>query len=663
MSRLLYVSILALLLSAGNATAQLNKYYYVFMGSDLLSDNRYKEAIETLNALLRYNPDTYEAYFLRGVAKFNLGDFQGAERDFTLTLEKNPVFTLAYQNRAITRSRLGNYEDALNDFKTAMELRPDIPDPYYSRGVTYLVSEEYQKAVEDFNIFIKREDKVVEAYVNRGLAYLGLRDSLAAMNDFKHSIKLNPDYPEGYLHRGNIYAGQKKFDLALEDYTRAIACDSTYVVPYFNRAMLYYNELVYPMKALEDIGKVIELEPNLSVAYFNRAIIRTNIGDYNNALDDYDTVVRYSPNNVLAYYNRASLNAFLGNLQAAFDDYSKAIDLYPDFANAYLMRADVRFVMRDERGAKKDELTGKRKIAEHRSMLADSTAYAFTESDEFQKLLSFDSKLSNASFNNNPQSVGDLISMRGMFKFTMLNHKDMSIDDPVNPTSRHYVERLVEFKESLGDNRISFSNNHTDIEADSLIAIDNRLSSLLSRQRSADMLFRRAISQSLIKQYTNALNTYTEAIELDPTNPFLYINRSATRVEMIDFISSIDMGRQRLTIDANPSMRLNSGTATRVFDYDEAISDLTKAAMLYPNFAYTYYNRGNLYALSGMLPEAFEDYTRAIELNPYLADAYFNRGLVQIYMKDTKKGAIDLGKAGELGITDAYEVLKQLSTE
>ena len=63
--------------------------------------------------------------------------------------------------------------------------------------------------------------------------------------------------------------------------------------------------------------------------------------------------------------------------------------------------------------------------------------------------------------------------------------------------------------------------------------------------------------------------------------------------------------------------------------------------------------------LPGKLPEAYNDYTKAIELNPAFAEAYYNRGLVQIFMKDTRKGCLDMSKAGELGIPEAYEILKQ----
>ncbi len=86
---------------------------------------------------------------------------------------------------------------------------------------------------------------------------------------------------------------------------------------------------------------------------------------------------------------------------------------------------------------------------------------------------------------------------------------------------------------------------------------------------------------------------------------------------------------------------------------------MNKAIKLYPDFAYGYYNRANLMAISGRLPEAYDDYTKAIELAPELAEAYYNRGLVQIFMKDTRKGCMDMSKAGELGIEAAYKVLAQ----
>ena len=45
-----------------------------------------------------------------------------------------------------------------------------------------------------------------------------------------------------------------------------------------------------------------------------------------------------------------------------------------------------------------------------------------------------------------------------------------------------------------------------------------------------------------------------------------------------------------------------------------------------------------------------------------MGDAYYNRGLVQIYLKDKEKG-IDLSVAGELGVAEAYGVIKKYCVE
>jgi hypothetical protein len=56
---------------------------------------------------------------------------------------------------------------------------------------------------------------------------------------------------------------------------------------------------------------------------------------------------------------------------------------------------------------------------------------------------------------------------------------------------------------------------------------------------------------------------------------------------------------------------------------------------------------------------ALDDYSKAIELEPDFAEAYFNRGLTRIYLNDINGGALDLSKAGELGIQEAYSIIKQ----
>ena len=662
MKRFLTIILLLFVLALPEKSdAQYNRNYIYWVGQQSMINNNYREAIDILNVLLRHDKQDFDAYFLRGIAKYNMDDLLGADSDFSLAIELNPVFTGAFYYRAITRSLLGNYDDALNDFKQAIELRPDLAAPYFSRGVTLLLNQQFEEAIADFDKFIRFEKRHVPAYINRGTSYLYLKDTLKAYENYNLAIRTNREDPDGYNRRGALYMEEQRYEEAAADFDKAIECDSTFLPGYFNRALVR-NYLHRPLRSLEDFDRVIELDSTSSLAYFNRAIVRTEIGDYNRALEDFNRVALYSPDNVLVYYNRAMIHTRLGNIEAAIKDYSRAIELYPDFANAYLGRSVLRRSQHDIKGAEHDERTAQRKIAEYRSRLKDSTYSIYADTAQrFDQLLSFESRLMERNFERiatTTTASGDALRLIPMFRFTLLTDDSEEVID--RRAVRFGTQRVRDFQARLNNPLLKLDCRESNFPADSLIAIDRRLAASLHDSDTPrwEQYFERAISQSLIKQYTNAVNSYTEAIQLNPSNPFLYMNRATTRAEMIDFISSIDNSYHNISFDSDPAKRLHNN-GTRQYSYDEAIEDMNKAIKLYPDFAEALFNRGNLMAVSGKFPEAYDDYTEAIRLDPNMGEAYYNRGLVQIFMKDTRKGCMDLSKAGELGIDEAYNILKQ----
>ena len=538
--------------------AQYNREYFFWVGRSCMMNNDYQEAIRTLNTLLRFDEDAFEGYFLRGIAKYNLDDLLGAEADFSTAIRLNPVYTQAYTYRAITRSRLGNYDDALQDFREAIDLRPDLPGPYYSRGVTRLLNQQFKEAIDDFDKFIRQENKVADAFICRGLSYLHLKDTVRAYDNFNTAIRTNRENPGGYNRRGGLYMEQKRFAEAEADFNKAIECDSAYLLSYFNRALVY-SDTNRPMLALADFDKVIQLDSTNSLTYFNRAMLRTQIGDYNRALDDYDKVALYSPNNVLVYYNRAGVYAQLGELEKAIDDYSSAIKLYPDFANAYIYRGRLRELLRDPQGAKKDRDTAQKKIAEYRSRLSDSTYSIYADTTQrMDKLLAFDNQFTNNYFDRiseQPSLGRSNMRLLPLFRFTLMQPDTSRIE----ASNRYTLQRVKDFEKKLDNPYLVLSNRPTNIDADSLAMLDSRYAEILC-QNPRDWLLQvqYAISQSLIRQFTNSVGAYSSAIADNAANPFLYFNRAVTRAEMIDFISGLDNPYQRISIDSDPANKLTN---------------------------------------------------------------------------------------------------------
>ena len=650
MKRLVTILALLIVLCVGESYAQYNKRYIAWASRNMLASDNYDEAIDILNALIRSDGNSHEAFYLRGYAKMGLGDLLGARSDLSKAIELNPVYTEAFHYRGIVNAELGNYEDAVRDFTSAIDLRPDLAGSYYSRGVTHMRNKQWVRSLVDFNMVLRFTDKDAQTYINRGIALCGLRDTLAAHEMFDTAIRTNREYPEAYNQKATLLLEEERWEEALEMYDMAIKYDSTYLAPIFNRAIALSNLNRYD-EAVKGYERVIELNPYITSAYFNLAILHSRNENYPKALEYYDLVLQHTPENVRGYFNRAGIHAAMKHYQAAINDYSKAIELYPDFANAYLQRGRLREMLRDYRGAKSDKAVAEEKIAEYKARLEEDPEGLYIYADtsrHFNKLLSFESQLSGKKAT---EQTSRNITMREMFRWRM-GGRD------VVTTKHHYYSPLLESRKRIGSVEFVFANEAEAPTEESLSVANEYLQEEVEKRANPEGLVGWGIVQLSMSQYSSAVSLLSEAIALDPDNALLYINRAVARAEMIDYIASFAQ-HDRINIDSER----NFTGRTRVYSYDEAIDDLTKAAELAPDVAYIYYNRANLHAYSGDMPAAYEDYTKALELAPYLADAYFNRGLVQIYMKDTQKGVIDLGKAGELGIKEAYEIIKQYQSK
>ena len=645
-----------LIIYSSYAFSQYDRYYYFSRGRDHMISSRYTSAVADFSILIQADSSLHEGYFFRGIAKYNLGDYIGALQDFNKSLDRNPVYTQGYHYRAITFSQLNRFDDAVKDYEIALSIRPDHTGIYFSRGISYIMAQKFDEAIADLNLYIRKEPNSSDAYINRGTAYLMKHDTISALQDYNKAIYYNAFDPNAFVRRARIYASQDNNSRALDDLDQSIKLDSTSSFTYFNRALVRHNvNDVYG--ALSDLSKVLELDPDNALGYYNRALIRSQIGDYNNALEDYRHVIEINPENVLVYYNRAAVQIDLNNYGAAIQDYSRAIELYPDFATAYINRSYAKNRMGQYESARRDYDIAQQKIAQFRREASDSTFSMFADTSKtFSKLLALDADFTKKTFENRLENRRIELLIKPQFKFAE------GAEKPNIPLDKQYFfPPINRFLGGLGLEKVFLSAQNIDISDSISSKMDFTADILIERDDKKEIAlgyFIKGIKQTQMKQYSVALDYYSKAIELDPSNIYYYLNRSATRSEMIEFISNMESSIPRLNLNNNIQSSKNS-TSQKVYNYNEALQDLDKLESLNNTFAYQHYNRGNLMCLSDKMPEAIESYTKAIKQYPHFAEAYFNRGLILIYLHDTEKGCLDVSKSGELGISNAYMVIKR----
>ena len=642
--------------------AQYDKDVFYMRGRRALADGKYAQAIENFNVLAQLDTADYWNFFFRGIAKYNLGDLRGAKRDFDRSVRINPIFTSGYHYRGITESRFGDYESALMNLEKAIDLRPGNIGLYFSRGVTYFLSQQFDKAVADFDMYIRKESKDPSAYLNRGASYLFLGDTLKAFDDYNKAIKLDRFDPEGYVRRGRLYASQDKYDLAIDDMDKAIELDTTNTFAYFNRAIMYYDQQKY-QAAMDDLNRVLRDEPGNALTLYNRGLISAQLGAYEDALSDMDRVLNINPENVLAYFNRASILIELGMYKDAVEDYDKAIELYPDFAKAYMNRAYVHNLLGNKKASKKDYDTAQKKVDEYRKTNADGKESFADTTKKYSSLLALDADFAKKDFNDELLQHRDIdIRLKPFYKFVLTEKKE----DVSYALSRRYENPLI--ARFIASIPVGVDIRNADVSLDSKVLTKVEQAAWSDVNPGASDNFLRALYEYSGKQYNASLGYYGQAIEKSEAKSgvesayeaFYLMNRGVLRAEMIEFIASIESNVQVLSMDDSGNTRARvKDQVVRQYDYSDAVDDMKKALNQVSDLPYLYYNLGNLYCLSSEHISSIENYSKAIELYPYMGDAYFNRGLVLIYLKDKEKGCIDLSRAGELGVQDAYSVIKK----
>jgi tetratricopeptide (TPR) repeat protein len=95
------------------------------LGSLLLEMNRKTEALEEFNRAIGINPNEYRAYAYTAGLKDDLGDINGAERDYAILARLKPDYYFAFEGLGLHKMKNEKWEEARDAFAAAYRQAPD----------------------------------------------------------------------------------------------------------------------------------------------------------------------------------------------------------------------------------------------------------------------------------------------------------------------------------------------------------------------------------------------------------------------------------------------------------------------------------------------------------------------------------------------------------
>ena len=127
--------------------AQVNTDHMMKVGRNALYFNDYVLSIQYFNQVVSAKPYLYEPYFFRGLAKYYLDDFTGAEADCSAAIQRNPFVVDCYQIRGLARIHQGKFGEAIGDYRSALKYDPSNEGLWHNLSLCYAHLKQYDEAI------------------------------------------------------------------------------------------------------------------------------------------------------------------------------------------------------------------------------------------------------------------------------------------------------------------------------------------------------------------------------------------------------------------------------------------------------------------------------------------------------------------------------------
>jgi tetratricopeptide (TPR) repeat protein len=189
---------------------------------------QYQASMQTIDRILRIDPQNAEAFFMFGTNFKEVGDTARAINSFQKAVELDPELIDGWINlgylQAVTGSPLaeryfdnalrldpGNIlaihakADFLRDFKDDLngaialyrqinEIDPQYKESYFNAGLLYMELDSVGQAYDQFDLTIKVSPTHIRAYFFRGYAAELLGNIEQARADYRQALKMAPEY-------------------------------------------------------------------------------------------------------------------------------------------------------------------------------------------------------------------------------------------------------------------------------------------------------------------------------------------------------------------------------------------------------------------------------------------------------------------------------------
>ncbi len=651
-------AVLFFLILVINLQSQVNYRYFVNAGRIELSEDRNTEAIRNFNIAIQAKPEQFEAWFFRGIAKFNLNDYAGSLIDFSETIRLHPLYARAYHYRGIVNDRLSNYYDAKADFSKALEIDPYNADLYVAAGATDMHLNNFDAAIRNYDMALLIYPKYSSAWLNRGIAKRMLNQNEEALHDLNKAVFHDHFDVEAWVKRGILKSELNDFSGALEDLGQALKLDKHNPAIYFQRAHIYLQQ-GDTITALKDFEQVNILEPRNALTYYNRALLHAIRKELPEAQALYKEVILINPSNIYSYFNLGVIEFELEQYREAEQNFSKAIELFPGFVGAIINRSLVRQKMNDRKGADSDHQNAMAIVEglTQRGEDPEQLLTKYADSGYFKKIIALEADFVSGNLaNQRPQFRSIDIKPFGMMVLAFQPEKSPAIKSKKN----QYSDLMTGLVNGVLPDGLQIVWQCEPLDIIDFQTISESKAEVMQKLPYEYQQLTQGVLELTRDNHSRAYGFFKSIPLADAIGCAAKVNEAAVLYAIEENRLLEEQYVRAVTISqGGPGKEQNSRTNSVNMNLNQAFEAIRQSIEKNPKQPFAHYNHGNLLLQSGVFHPAIDAYSEAIALEPSFGEGYYNRALILLFLGENQLACSDLSKAGENGIEEAYVVIRK----
>ncbi|MCG8318444.1 MAG: tetratricopeptide repeat protein [Cytophagales bacterium] len=612
---------------SNKANTRVNKKY-------LIHQNRSKQYYDSfdfpnakleLDTAIKYNPFNDELYASRASCFSNMNYFSNALSDANRSLEINTNNVEALRIRAWINLTGANLIQAKLDVEKLMKI-DSSKFAFFLHGLLLYRQRDYEGALRNYNQVVQIDSSYYVVYQFRGHLFDFLDRNNEAEKDYNKLIQLFP-FSQSYLLKADLNFKIHNLDTAFKYYDLAVAADTNNFKALYKRGSAHLQIALvtnpinwdYLYKAKIDFAKVLQQNPNdlntlssLSKAllpskpdsaililnkliklnpnplnYYARGSAYIVNEEYIKAIQDFNQIIVNHPRDFLAIHERGVAKMYNNNYEDAISDFSLVLSINP---HHYISKFGLA-------------------LSNYKLEKYDTAIELTLELIDISELLTINRVLfaKFRHYNNLKAFLHYLISEIYDLKGDSVKHLE-------------FLNKTIELEESYADAYFKRGEHYYFIDQDRK-AEDDFYKSILYYNKllesNSDSYCHQQIAEALcyVENYDEALISINKAIDLSPTNNYLFVVRAEIFFERKE--------------------------------YNKAILDLNK--IIGDNMSYHYYLRARCNYYLDNWDATIQDINAAFKIeNEENGGYYYYRGLANRELENTQAACLDFAKAKEL---------------